>query len=63
MPENNFLKTREVARYAGCPFETARYWIKSGKLPSSRPGRHRVVERSELDAFLKQNPKGERRAS
>jgi excisionase family DNA binding protein len=49
---SQLLLLDEVAREARVSLSTVRFWIGAGKLPSVRPGRRRLVRRSDLDAFL-----------
>jgi excisionase family DNA binding protein len=42
----------EVAAYARAPLATVRSWLASGVLPSTRPGRRRLVLRADLEKFL-----------
>jgi excisionase family DNA binding protein len=49
---NDFLFLQEVADELRTSLSTVRYWIATGKLPSVRPGRHRLVRRRDLDAFV-----------
>ena len=46
------LLLEEVAREARVSTETVRYWIRTRKLASVRPGRRRLVRRDTLDRFL-----------
>lgn len=46
------LFIHEVAKIARVPEATVRWWIQSGKLPSTRPGRRRMVDSKDLAAFL-----------
>ena len=48
----------EVARQARVSVESVRHWIKAGRLPSIRPGKRRMVLRSDLEAFLRRNRTG-----
>lgn len=57
-PLDEFLFLEEVARRARVSVESVRYWIKSGRLPSCRPGKRRLVRRQDLDAFLLRNKTG-----
>lgn len=52
MLSSDWLFLDDVAREVRVPVETVRYWIKTGKLASSRPGRRRMVLRQDLDALL-----------
>jgi len=47
-----FLLLVEVAEETRTPLSTVRHWVASGKLASTRPGRRRLVRRTDLDAFL-----------
>lgn len=47
-----YLLLKEVAEETRTPLSTVRHWIATGKLPSVRPGRRRLVRRVDLDAFL-----------
>lgn len=51
MPSPYLLLT-EIAEETRTPLSTVRHWIATGKLPSVRPGRRRLVRRVDLDAFL-----------
>lgn len=42
----------EVATEAGVALDTVRHWIKLGTLPSTRPGRRRIVLRQDFDLFM-----------
>ena len=52
MSKKKYLFLTEVAREARVSVSTVRHWIDTGKLRSSRPGRRRLVLRSDLDDFL-----------
>lgn len=47
-----FLVLTEVAQECRAPLASVRRWISSGRLPSIRPGRRRLVRREDLDRFL-----------
>jgi excisionase family DNA binding protein len=47
-----YLLLEEIAEETRTPLSTVRHWIATGKLPSVRPGRRRLVRRVDLDAFL-----------
>jgi excisionase family DNA binding protein len=51
-----FLTVPEVAEAARAPVATIYSWIDSGKLPSSKPGRRRLVREDVLVAFLNGAP-------
>ncbi len=46
------LSTRAAAEHAGVAMGTIRRWIRDGKLPELRAGRHLRVRRSDVDALL-----------
>jgi excisionase family DNA binding protein len=46
------LTLREVAIHAKAPLRSVRKWIAEGRLRAIRPGRLRLVWRSDLDEFL-----------
>jgi len=52
----NLLLLEEVARECRTSVSTVRYWIQSGRLPSIRPGRRRLVRRRDLERFLECEP-------
>lgn len=54
-----FLFVEEVAEEMRVPVSCVRYWIRTGKLESLRPGRRVLVRRSALDLFIEH---GERRS-
>lgn len=47
-----YLLLQEIAEETRTPLSTVRHWIATGRLPSVRPGRRRLVRRADLDAFL-----------
>jgi excisionase family DNA binding protein len=47
-----FLLLEEVAEETRTALSTVRHWIATGKLPSTRPGRRRLVRRADLERFL-----------
>jgi excisionase family DNA binding protein len=54
MPDDDFLLLDEVMRLARAEsISTVRHWLRTGKLASVRPGRRRMVRRSDLEAFLR----------
>jgi excisionase family DNA binding protein len=55
---NGYLTLKEVAEELGASLHSVRFWVKSGTLPSVRPGRLRIVERSALRAFMQRNARG-----
>ena len=53
MPNHDqLLLLDEVAQIARASLPTVRHWIREGRLASVRPGRRRMVWRSELMRFL-----------
>ena len=65
MRESPFLTLPEVATYARTSIASVRSWIASGLLPSTRPGRRRLVNVADLDEFLRRGRRdiGHREAS
>lgn len=51
----DLLTLEEVSQITRASLNTVRDWIKKRKLASLRPGRLRLVRRSELEAFLSAN--------
>jgi len=51
----------EAAELARVSVETLRFWIRTGKLASVRPGRRRMIRRDVLDAFLLRDSLAERK--
>lgn len=47
-----WLFLEEVADELRTSIGTVRYWVKAGKIRSYRPGRRRMVRRSDLEAFV-----------
>lgn len=54
----NHLDLRQVAQELDTSIHTVRYWVKTGRLASVKPARYRLVERSELRAFMRRNARG-----
>lgn len=54
-----WLLLDDVARETRASIDSVRSWIKAGVLPSSRPGKRRIVRRRDLEVFLKRNQKGD----
>ena len=46
------LLLEEIARECRASLSSVRYWIRTGRLRSVRPGRRRLVRREDLDRFL-----------
>ena len=53
-----FIKLPVVAEYFGVPVSTVRQWVRSGRLPSIKPGRHRLVRRQDFELFRTRNARG-----
>lgn len=51
----------EVAERLRAPLSTVRYWISQGRLPSTKPGRRRMVREQDLEAFVARHMKGRAR--
>lgn len=50
-----FLLLSEAAETARVSLSTIRHWVATGQLKSSRPGRRRLIRRTDFDAFLTQD--------
>jgi excisionase family DNA binding protein len=48
----DYLTIEEAAAVAKAHHQTVREWVKSGALKASRPNRHYLIRRSDLDAFI-----------
>jgi len=57
--DSDLLRLEDVAQLARVSVSTVRHWIKTGRLASLRPGRRRLVQRSEFERFLRQPVKTE----
>jgi excisionase family DNA binding protein len=55
---DELLLLDEVAQQLRVSVESVRHWIKTGRLPSIRPGKRRLVRRGDLDVFLERNKTG-----
>jgi excisionase family DNA binding protein len=54
MPTKDLLYLEEVVELARAgSLSTVRHWLRTGKLASVRPGRRRLVRRSDLEEFLR----------
>lgn len=49
---HEYLILEEVAQICRAPLDSVRFWVRTGKLASVRPGRRRLVRRTDLDRFL-----------
>ena len=49
---HELLWIEEVAELCRAPVGTVRHWMRTGRLPSLRLGRRRLVRREDLDALL-----------
>lgn len=54
---DKLLLVGEVATICRTSPETVRFWIRSGRLPSVRPGRRRLISRADLNQFLERSPR------
>ena len=61
--DGDLLQLEEVAQLARVSVSTVRHWIKTGRLASLRPGRRRLVQRSEFERFLRQPVKASSRTN
>lgn len=59
--EHQYLLVTEVAELARASVDTVRTWIRSCRLPSVKPGRHRLVRRADLEAFMATDRLAERK--
>ena len=50
---DTYMTTEEIASEARVSRRTVEWWIWTGKLPSVRPGRRRLVRRSDFTAFMR----------
>jgi excisionase family DNA binding protein len=53
MDSVELLLLDEVAVISRTSVETVRFWIRRGRLKSVKPGRRRMVTRTELERFLR----------
>ena len=62
--DEGLLIVEEVAAICRTSPETVRFWIRSGRLASVRPGRRRLISRADLKRFLghKAQPRGRAKA-
>lgn len=60
--DEGFMLIDEVAALCRASPETVRFWIKTGRLRSVRPGRRRLIARAELRRFLETASPSRRRA-
>jgi excisionase family DNA binding protein len=49
---NDLMLVEEVAHELRTPVATVRWWIHTGKLKATRPGRRLLVRRSEVERLL-----------
>lgn len=59
---HEYLLLHEIAEISRASVGTVRAWIRTGRLPSVKPGRRRLVRRSDLERFLARDVLAERRA-
>lgn len=58
---SELLLLGEAAEVARVSVDTLRFWIRTKRLKSVRPGRRRMVRRDELEAFLQRDSLAERK--
>jgi excisionase family DNA binding protein len=51
-PRDEYLLVPEVMAITRSPKGTVRHWLRTGRLPSIKPGRHRLIRREDLERFL-----------
>jgi excisionase family DNA binding protein len=51
--QNDFLLVEEIAQECRAPRTTVRQWMHTGRLPSIRLGRRRLVRREHFERFLR----------
>jgi excisionase family DNA binding protein len=49
---HQYLVLEEVADVCRTSLSTVRFWVRTGRLPSYRPGRRRLVRRDDMTAFI-----------
>jgi excisionase family DNA binding protein len=49
---NDFLLVEEIAAECRAPRTSVRHWMRTGRLPSVRLGRRRLVRRADFERFL-----------
>jgi excisionase family DNA binding protein len=54
--QQRFMLVHEVAREARVSLSTVRHWLRSGRLRSVRPGRRRMIARSDFERFVASLP-------
>jgi len=59
---DDYLTTRQAAKYAAIAQGTLRRWIAEGRLKTTRAGRYYRVRRADLDQLLAQRPAGSHEA-
>jgi len=58
---HEYLLLEEIAKISRTSVGSVRAWIRTGRLPSVKPGRRRLVRRSDLERFLERDVLAERR--
>jgi excisionase family DNA binding protein len=57
MPDQHrFMLVEEVAQEARVSLSTVHHWLRTGRLKSVRPGRRRMVARSDFEKFVASLP-------
>jgi len=59
--EHEYLLIDEMATLARTSVGTVRAWLRTGRLPSVKPGRHRLVRKADLEAFMTRDLLAERK--
>lgn len=59
--DHQYMLIAEVAQIARTSPDTVRAWLRSGRLPSVRPGRRRLIRRADFEQFMAPDVLVERR--
>ena len=59
---HRYLSVEEVAKIACAPVASVRRWIRTGRLPSVKSGRRRLIRRGDVERWLKRPATGGTRA-
>jgi excisionase family DNA binding protein len=52
MSPSDYLLLTEAAELARVPLATVRWWVSQNRIRSYKPGRHRLIKRADLIAFI-----------
>ena len=63
MAQTTYMLVDEVAEVCRVSKSTVRHWLQTGRLPSIRPARRRLVARAEFERFLSLKPRRNTAAS